>query len=76
MSDAVTVEAAGGKVAAVVVEVVGDLLVEAGFLDQAAYGVVLETGFAVVLVAQAYELAELVPVVGEGGVVGVVALME
>ncbi|MNH11123.1 hypothetical protein D3C79_706290 [compost metagenome] len=71
----VAIHAAGGQVAAVVVEVVSGLFVEAGFLEQPPDGVIFEAGFAVVLVAQAYQLAELVPVVGEGGVVGVVALV-
>jgi len=72
----VAIHTAGGQVAAVVVEVVGGFLVEAGFLQQATFGVVLETGLAVVLVAQAHELAELVPMVGERGAVGVEALMD
>lgn len=76
MGGSVAIHAAGGQVAAVVVEVVGGFLVEAGLLQQATCGVVLETGLAVVLVAQAYELTELVPVVGKCGVVGVEALMD
>ncbi|MNE82979.1 hypothetical protein D3C80_1797530 [compost metagenome] len=58
-----------------IVEVIGRLLVEAGLHDQSPGRVVLEAGLAVVLVAQAQQLAELVPVVGEGAVVGVVALV-
>ncbi|WP_442968462.1 hypothetical protein [Pseudomonas sp. S37] len=72
----VAIHPASGQVAAVVVEVVRGFLVEAGFLEQSANGVILKTGFAVVFVVQALELAELVPVVGEGGVVGVEALID
>ncbi|MNQ67873.1 hypothetical protein D3C85_824110 [compost metagenome] len=72
--DPIAVEAAGGLVAAMVVEVVGGLLVEAGFLEQAPGRVVFEAGGAVVFVAQLEQLAEAVPAVVEGGVIGVLAL--
>ncbi|MNF31215.1 hypothetical protein D3C84_119710 [compost metagenome] len=74
--DPIAVEAAGGLVAAMVVEVVGGLLVEAGFLDQATSRVILEAGGAVVFVAQLDQLTEAVPAVIEGGAVGVLALLD
>ena len=74
--DAVAVEAAGRLVAAVVVEVMCGLLVEAGFLEQAPGGVVLEAGGAVVFVAQFDQLAEAVPAVIEGCAVGIKALLD
>ncbi len=74
LGNAVAIEAAGRLVAAVVVQVVGGLLVETGFLEQAPGRVVLEAGAAVVFVAQFDQLAEAVPAVVEGCVVGVLAL--
>ena len=74
--DAVAIKSASRLIATVVVEVVGGLLVEAGFLEQAPGRVVFETGGAVVFVAQFQQLAEAVPAVVEGGVVGVLALLD
>jgi len=74
--DAVAIEAASRLVAAVVVKVVGGLLVEAGFLEQAPGGVVFEGGIGVVFVAQFQQLAEAVPAVIECCAVGVLALLD